>query len=248
MGCQEMKLEMENITFSYLGRRVIENINFCINEDETVVILGPSGTGKSTILQLAAGLLQPQKGKIARYFFRQAVVFQEPRLLPWKTTFENIAYGINKKISKKTVFDQVVQCASDVGLKMDDLAKYPAALSGGMRQRAAVARALAVEPEIIFFDEPFSAVDIGLRRNLQDIIIEQTKGQGFCSMFITHDLHEALRIATRLLLVGNDPATILAERIVEGIPGKRSEREIFEMMECFTKDPDFYNLLYRIKD
>lgn len=243
-----MRIEMQDIAFSYLGRRILENVNIHVNDHETLVILGASGAGKTTILQIAAGLLTPDKGEIKKSFRQQAIVFQEPRLLPWKTTYENIAYGLMNSHRPSRTRDFISDCAKKVGLKITDLEKYPAALSGGMRQRAAVARALAVNPDIIFFDEPFSAVDIGLRRNLQDIVIEEAKGQGFSSLFVTHDLHEALRIAHRLLLVGGDPATIVAERHVEGEPGKRSEREIFDMSEEFAKDRDFYDLLYRDRD
>lgn len=243
-----MKLEMQNVSFSYLGRNVIQNLSFHLNAHETLVILGPSGTGKTTILQLAAGLLQPNKGRIKRDYKCQAVVFQEPRLLPWKTTYENIGYALDANTFGNAKHNQIIQCALDVGLDLNDMGKFPAALSGGMRQRVAVARALAVKPDIIFFDEPFSAVDIGLRRNLQNIIIEQTKCQGFCSLFITHDLHEALRIAHRIILIGGDPAEVRAERHIAGVPGERTEREIFEMSEYYMQDPDFYNLLYCDKE
>ncbi|UXM96652.1 ATP-binding cassette domain-containing protein (plasmid) [Bartonella sp. HY329] len=238
-----MKLLFEDVAFAYLGRNIVENINFSICDGEIVAVLGPSGIGKTTLMQMGAGLHQPTKGQIIRNYQHQAVVFQEPRLLNWKTTFDNIAYGIKNNLSRQEKHAIVVKMAAAVGLSQDDLLKYPAALSGGMRQRVSVARALAIKPDIIYFDEPFSAVDIGLRRNLQDIIIQQAKGLGFCGLFITHDLHEALRIANRLLLIGDVPATIITERNIAGIAGERSEHDIFEMMEAYRVDPAFGALL-----
>lgn len=238
-----MILSFSDISFSFLGRTIIENLSFDVGDNEILGVLGPSGVGKTTVLQLGSGLYEPTNGKISRRFTRQAVVFQEPRLLPWKTTFENIGYGINSPLSNDEKRQLVYETAGSVGLTKDDLLKYPAALSGGMRQRVSVARALAVKPEIVFFDEPFSAVDIGLRRILQNIVIAKAAELGFAAVFITHDLHEVVRLADRLILLGGEPATIVANESIGGVRGNRSERDIFGLMESFENNPKFRELL-----
>ncbi len=238
-----MKLELDRIGHGFLGRTLFENFNLGIETGEIVGLLGPSGSGKTTILQIAAGILQPAKGKTLRNYRRHAVIFQEPRLLPWLTLLDNIAYGLAASgMRVKDRRDIAAEKAIEVGLVSADLGKYPAELSGGMRQRAGVARALAVSPDILFLDEPFSAVDVGLRRHLQDLVAAAADRQKFAALFVTHDLAEAVRICDRLLVLSARNGAIVTERRVDNRRGARTDREIFDTVEHWSSDPQFAEL------
>jgi NitT/TauT family transport system ATP-binding protein len=238
-----MKLALEGIGHAFLGRAVFERIDLSLDAGEVVALIGPSGCGKTTVLQIAAGLIDPLRGRVRRTYRRHAVVFQEPRLLPWITARDNIAYGLLASGMKRRLRVGVAERrASEVGLHALDLDKYPVELSGGMRQRAAVARALAVDPDVVFFDEPFTAVDVGLKRVLQDMVIEATARERFSALFVTHDLSEAVRVAHRLVVLSGNGGGLIADRQIEGVPGKRSDREVFEMVEAWSHDPLFREL------
>ena len=243
VGRQAMKLALHAVGHSYLGRAVFEDFDLTLNPGEVVALLGPSGCGKTTILQIAAGLIDPLRGRVARAYRRHAVVFQEPRLLPWETTLANIGYGLAASGVARAERDQRAAArARDVGLLPEDMGKYPIELSGGMRQRAAVARALAVEPDVLFFDEPFTAVDVGLKRSLQDLVIAAAEAQSFSAIFVTHDLAEAVRVADRLVLLSGEDGRVLDRRAVAGRRGARSNRDIFEMVESWSHEPIFAEL------
>ena len=238
-----MKLALHAVGHSYLGRAVFEDFDLTLNPGEVVALLGPSGCGKTTILQIAAGLIDPLRGRVARAYRRHAVVFQEPRLLPWETTLANIGYGLAASGVARAERDQRAAArARGVGLLPEDMGKYPIELSGGMRQRAAVARALAVEPDVLFFDEPFTAVDVGLKRSLQDLVIAAAEAQSFSAIFVTHDLAEAVRVADRLVLLSGEDGRVLDRRAVAGRRGARSNRDIFEMVESWSHEPIFAEL------
>lgn len=236
-----MRLELDGIGQAFLGRTVVERFDLAIAPGEVTALAGPSGCGKTTVLQIAADLAEPLRGRVRRNYARHAVVFQEPRLLPWMTTAENIGYGL--RVAGRPWKEAAARRGSEVGLAARDLAKYPAELSGGMRQRAAVARALAVDPEMIFLDEPFSAVDVGLRRDMQDLLIEAAAREGFSALFVTHDLWEAARIADRLLVMSSrGGGRVVADRAIPGRPGERSDRAVFDLVESWSAQPEFAEL------
>lgn len=239
----KVKLGLDRVGHAWLGRTVFEDFDLMLGEGEVVALVGPSGCGKTTILQIAAGLIEPLRGRVHRHYRRHAVVFQEPRLLPWMTTRDNIAYGLQVAGWDR---DQRVAtaeaCALDVGLEREDLDKYPVELSGGMRQRAAVARALAVDPDVVFFDEPFTAVDVGLKRALQDLVIAAARRARFSALFVTHDLGEAIRVAHRLIVLSGHDGSIVDHRIIAGEPGARTNRAIFDLVESWSRDPVFAEL------
>ncbi len=235
-----MKLVLDGVGHAFLGRPVFEKLDLTLAEGEVVALIGPSGCGKTTVLQIAAGLIDPLRGRVRRTYRRHAVVFQEPRLLPWMTARDNIAYGLRAIGAAATVrVEAAGRRAREVGLHPLDLDKFPAELSGGMRQRAAVARALAVDPDVVFFDEPFTAVDVGLKRALQELVIEAAAREHFSALFVTHDLAEAIRIAHRLVVMSGSVEGLAASRVIEGKPGERSDRFVFEMVEAWSRDPAF---------
>ncbi|OCK62125.1 ATP-binding cassette domain-containing protein [Bradyrhizobium sp. LMTR 3] len=238
-----MKLALESVGHAFLGRPVFEKLDLSLVEGEVVALIGPSGCGKTTVLQIAAGLIDPLRGRVRRAYRRHAVVFQEPRLLPWMTARDNIAYGLCAIGASATARVEVAERrAREVGLHPEDLDKFPVELSGGMRQRVAVARALAVDPDVVFFDEPFTAVDVGLKRALQDLVIEAAAREHFSALFVTHDLAEAVRVAHRLVVLSGSVEGLAASRVIEGKPGERNDRIVFEMVETWSRDPAFHAL------
>ena len=235
-----MKLALDGVGHAFLGRPVFEKLDLTLADGEVVALIGPSGCGKTTVLQIAAGLTDPLRGRVRRAYRRHAVVFQEPRLLPWMTARDNIAYGLRAIGAAASVrVETAERRAREVGLHPLDLDKFPAELSGGMRQRVAVARALAVDPDVVFFDEPFTAVDVGLKRALQQLVIEAAAREHFSALFVTHDLAEAVRVAHRLVVMSGSVEGLAADRAIEGRPGERSERIVFEMVEAWSRDPTF---------
>jgi len=238
-----MRLALDGIGHAFLGRTVFEHFELTLGDGEIVALLGPSGCGKTTILQIAAGLIEPLRGRVRRAYRRHAMVFQEPRLLPWQTTLANIGYGLAATgMGRAERHRHAAARAYDVGLDPEDFGKYPVELSGGMRQRAAVARAFAVDPDIVFFDEPFTAVDVGLKRALQDLVIAAAEAQRFSALFVTHDLGEAVRVADRLVLLSGEDGSVLDRRTVDGRRGQRSDREIFEMVDAWSHELAFAEL------
>lgn len=204
------RLKVENLTFSFGYETILEDISFEINIGEVVSIVGPSGGGKTTLLRLCAELLDRQEGKIKNTFKSQSVAFQDPRLLPWKNTLDNIAFGLKAQgmeIKERTQKAKEIALAFD--LEASDLSKFPKELSGGMSQRVSFARALVTKPELLFLDEPFSALDIGLKRELQDHVMKLIYKKEITILFITHDIMEAIRLSDKILLLAPDPGRIV---------------------------------------
>lgn len=243
------RLKVENLSFSFGYDTVLEDISFEVNEGEVVSIVGPSGGGKTTLLRLCAGLLDRQEGKIENSFGTQAIAFQDPRLLPWKNTLDNISFGLKAMgVSAKEREVQAKEIALKFDLEESDFDKFPKELSGGMSQRVSFARALVTKPKLLFLDEPFSALDIGLKRELQDHVMELIDDKEITIFFITHDIMEAIRLSDKILLLAPDPGRIVkifefdtpqAQRDDEYIYSQTakllSDREIIETFELEFK-------------
>lgn len=215
-------IAMENVSLVY-GKvngavPAIENININIYPGEFVCVMGPSGCGKSTLLNILAGFVQPTGGtvklnqtEIKGIDSHRGVVFQHPPLYEWYSVRKNIAFGpMMKKVPKDKIKEDVETYLEKVGLK-DAGDKKVYELSGGMKQRAAIASALINNPEILLMDEPFGALDALTREQMQDLIRKIWWNSGKTIFFITHDVDEALMLGTRILVMSRNPGKIIAD-------------------------------------
>ncbi len=195
-------LTLDNISIDLMGDTIVEDFNFALGSGEVACLFGPSGCGKTTILRAIADIIELESGYIDNRFARTAYLFQEHRLLPWRTAWENITL-----VQKSGEPGDVAELLTRLSLDAEDWHKYPHELSGGMRQRVALARALIVAPDLLLMDEPFSALDFELKQSLQDLIVERVKHAGMSIILVTHDRHEALRLSDTILLLANEKPT-----------------------------------------
>lgn len=197
---------------------VVDDVSLDIRPGEFVALLGPSGCGKSTLLRLAAGLDRPDHGDIAiesfgRRFFR-SFVFQDAHLLPWRTVLENVALPLELiGGSRKEARFQAESALERVGLK-DALERHPLQLSGGMKMRVSLARALVTQPTLLLLDEPFAALDEGTRHRLQEDLRHLWRTLRMTVLFVTHSVSEAVFLADRTLVFSPRPARIRMDHTV----------------------------------
>ena len=201
------RLKVKDLQFYYGVTQILKDINFELKKGEIKTIVGPSGGGKTTLLRLCADLLDVTEGEILNSFKKSAFVFQDARLLPWKNAVENIAMPLAKK--DKESLEKASELAIRFGLEKEDLVKYPKDLSGGMKQRVNFARALIIKPDLLFLDEPFSALDVGLKEDLQHYVLEANSEELMSVLCITHDLMEAVRLSDSVFLLKSDPGEIV---------------------------------------
>lgn len=213
-----MKIVIENVGKKFISSKkeevtALEDINFSIHEKEFVVLVGPSGCGKSTLLNIVGGLLSPSSGSV--YFEGMmekepnlAIVFQEIALLPWRTVYQNVIYGLEeKKVSKKELKEKADLYIDMVGLT-DFKDAYPKQLSGGMKQRVGIGRALAVEPDLLLMDEPFSALDAQTRLLMQEELLAIWNRTQLSTLYVTHNIEEAVYLADRVIVLSRHPGRI----------------------------------------
>lgn len=194
-------------------RPVLRDVSLTVRPGEVLAILGTSGCGKSTLLRIAGGLDSPSAGSVqidgspvTDFDARCAVGFQEPRLLPWRTVAANVALGLPRGTARDTGRARVAELLDLVGLTA--FADHrPAAISGGMAQRASLARALARNPGVLLLDEPFGALDALTRLKMQDLLLDVHAAAPTTVLLVTHDVDEALQLADRIILLGQEPAT-----------------------------------------
>lgn len=206
-------VKIVNLTKSFNNIEILKNINIDINQGEFVTLLGKSGCGKSTTLKLIAGLVNPDSGDIlfdeksvlnTKTQNREAViVFQDYSLFPHMNVFENIEFGLKiKKINKNTRKNKVKELLNLVKLEGFEK-KYPSQLSGGQKQRVAIARTLAVNPKILLLDEPFSSLDINLRNEMREFVLNLQKSLNITTILVTHDKEEALMMSDKIAVMIN---------------------------------------------
>lgn len=222
-------LNVEQVSHSFGITEVLKKVNLKIKSGQVVALVGPSGCGKTTLLHLCAGLLNLTSGHISSNFESTAFMFQEPRLLPWKNAIDNIALGLKaRKVAKKKIERISTEIGLTMGLATDDLDKFPHELSGGMQQRVALARALVLQPDLLLLDEPFSALDIGLKTELYGLLIEQFIQHNAAVLMITHDLMEAVRLSDRILLMESNPGRIVKEFFLDKNISERDDSWVYQ--------------------
>ncbi len=222
------KLEVTKLNHHFGFTEILRDINFTLQKGQILSIVGPSGGGKTTLMHLCAGLLDVEEGSVVNTFESSAFAFQEGRLLPWKNVLDNIALGlIAKGECKKDAIEKSKKIALRFGLEEKDFEKFPKDLSGGMKQRVSFARALVLEPSLLFLDEPFSALDIGLKKELQTVLIEMIAKKEISILFITHDLMEAIRLSDEILLLKADPGHIVKRFSYDLEQSKRDDKYVY---------------------
>jgi len=211
---------------------VLRDVDFDVRAGEVLAILGTSGCGKSTLLRATAGLDAPTAGTVEidgvpvrGVDDRCAFAFQEPRLLPWHTLQANIAIGLPPGVSAKEGKAKVARLLELVGLQ--DFAKHrPREVSGGMAQRASLARALARNPGVLLLDEPFGALDALTRIKMQDLLLEVHRAEPTTVLLVTHDVDEALQLADRIIVLGKDPVPESGDPAAAPAPGATIVRSV----------------------
>ncbi|MCI9238769.1 MAG: ABC transporter ATP-binding protein [Dorea sp.] len=218
-------IKVSNLSFSYAGdeKLILKDINMDVDTGEFVCILGQSGCGKSTLLRLLAGLEKPTEGEITvggrpvgGAGLDKGVVFQDYGLFPWMKAGENIMLALRQRFpgkDKKELKQIAIEMLKAVGLEESVYHKLPKELSGGMKQRCAIAQAFSIDPPILLMDEPFGALDAVTRAKLQDLVGELWSRQDpkKTVFFVTHDVDEALLLGNRIVVLGQSPSNIIYE-------------------------------------
>ena len=218
-------IAVDGVTLRYRSADapVLADVSLAVAKGELVALIGPSGCGKSTVLNLVSGLLTPTAGavRVADPAARMAYVFQRPRLLPWRTVRANVAFGLQQRNDVGgDIGERVAQVLHLVHLEGHE-DKYPHELSGGMQQRVALARGLAIDPAVCLLDEPFGALDALTRSYLQEELLGIVRQGGMTTLLVTHDIDEALLLADRILVMATGGGRIRAEVAVP-FGGERS--------------------------
>ncbi|QGT99115.1 ABC transporter [Candidatus Syntrophocurvum alkaliphilum] len=206
-------LTIDNLSVSFANLEVIDNWNFTISNSERIVLLGPSGAGKTTFLRVITGLEKPSSGTINITTKKIAMVFQEPRLIPWRTVKDNLLF-VNNNSDPTEILKR---------LQLSEFEDYfPHQLSGGMQQRVNLARALMIDPDILILDEAFSSLDWAVKIHIMKDMLSQWNQRKFTCISVTHDLKEALYIADRIIIISPRPSSIIHDIKVELSENERS--------------------------
>jgi ABC-type nitrate/sulfonate/bicarbonate transport system ATPase subunit len=206
-------IRIAGVHFAYEDKPVLEDISFSVEAGEAVVVLGPSGIGKSTILKLMSGLIEPSRGEIELASATSGVgvrlVFQEPRLFPWMSVRKNLYFALRAAKVERVEWDQRIgPLMEQVGL-LGELDARISSLSIGMAQRVALVRSLVCQPSVLLLDEPFSALDPKRRKQLQQDLLKLVGFTGVSVVMVTHDIQEALDIGDQILVLNGSPARVV---------------------------------------
>ncbi len=223
-----MILRFNDVGYTYHSKngetQAIKHMSFGIEKGEFAAVIGPSGCGKTTILSLAAGLIRPSSGAIERENVEFGYMLQRDALFPWRTVEKNIFLPLEvKKRNTPEMREKAIALAEKYGLK-DFLHKKPTQLSGGMRQRVALIRTLAAQPDILLLDEPFSALDYQTRLEVCDDVQGIIKSEHKTAILVTHDISEAIALSDKVIVLSSRPATVVAVHEIDFGGGSPKER------------------------
>jgi NitT/TauT family transport system ATP-binding protein len=245
-------LSMDDVHLEFRTGRVgrllvVERADFQVEEGELLVILGPSGSGKSTILRMFAGLLEPTSGKVSYRGTaikgpseRVGMVFQDYSLFPWLTVRENVFFGPKSRGERPETYTSRAERLLEVARLTDFEEAYPGQLSGGMRQRVAIIRALANDPDVLLMDEPFGALDLQTRWQMQEFLLETKRITQKTIVFVTHDIDEAVFVGDRIYIASPRPLSLGKCFEVPFSPASRTLE--------LRRDPTFVTLVNRVRD
>jgi NitT/TauT family transport system ATP-binding protein len=242
------RIEFERVSVEFGRLRVVDDVSCSIRDGEFVSVIGPSGCGKTTMLNMVAGFMQPTSGQVlldgkpvAAPGPDRGVIFQEYGVFPWLTVKENIAFGLKLHASRVSEVEREEICQRYMALMgLSEFADaWPKTLSGGMRQRLAIARAYAVKPQFLLMDEPFGALDAQTRSAMQDLLLQVLQAEGKTVMLVTHSVEEAIYLSNRIIVMTARPTRI---------------REIIEVPFGYPRDeslhekPEFGELRSHVRD
>ncbi|MEJ6951821.1 ABC transporter ATP-binding protein [Natronospora cellulosivora (SeqCode)] len=215
--------------------KVLDGVSLSLKKGEILALVGPSACGKSTLLNIIAGLLREDKGDLERLDrSRLAYIFQEPRLLPWMSLEDNISFVQKNFMTREEALPIRNSLLADVDL-LDFKDLYPGQLSGGMKQRLEFVRALSIKPDLLLMDEAFKSLDLALKFQLRNLLLKEFAKHKFGILLVTHDPEEAVLLADKIIILNQRPSRVSR---VFNIDIKREER--------LLKDPQIYNLLQDI--
>ena len=233
------ELRVHDLAHAFARDEVLSGIHFRVRAGEVVALVGPSGCGKTTLLHLAAGLLTVQEGRVDNGFASTAFMFQQPRLLPWKTALDNVALGLKAAgVKRAERHFRARALALRLGLAHRDLDKFPHQLSGGMQSRVALARALVLAPELLLLDEPFSAVDEQTRRKFQEDMLQLVQNEKKTFIFVTHSIEEAVYVSDQIAILLPRPSRV--SEIIR--PSSFRDKSV----DNIRRDPEYLDIVDRI--
>ena len=252
-------VQLQHIHMEFNTKRgkfiALKDINLDIATGEFISVIGHSGCGKSTVMNLIAGLLTATEGvllvggrEISGPGADRAVVFQNHSLLPWMTCFENVYLAVEQVFKSKESSEKLTARTMDalalVGLT-SSAHKYPREISGGMKQRVGIARALAMEPKVLLMDEPFGALDALTRANLQDELMKICANTGTTALMVTHDVDEAVLLSDRIVMMTNGPSATIGEILDVPLARPRERLELAENAEYHHIRSEVLKFLYQ---
>jgi nitrate/nitrite transport system ATP-binding protein len=248
-------VEVSNVGMSFKTKKgtfqALQNVDLKISKGEFITLIGHSGCGKSTLLNLIAGLTLPTQGslicngrEISGPGPERAVVFQNHSLLPWLTCAENVHLAV-ERVFGSTESKAQLKARTEAALAMVGLThalhKYPSEISGGMKQRVGIARALSMEPQVLLMDEPFGALDALTRAHLQDELLDIVANTKATVVMVTHDVDEAVLLSNRIVMLTNGPAATIGEILEVDLVGKRDRVDL-------ANDPHYHKLRAAVLD
>jgi NitT/TauT family transport system ATP-binding protein len=244
----KVRIAFDRVSVSFGTMTVVDDVSYSIHDREFVSVIGPSGCGKTTMMNIVAGFMQPSAGTVTLDGTpiqgpgpERGVIFQEYGVFPWLTVKQNIEFGLRLRANRTTPADRAEICRRYMGLMgLADFADaWPRMLSGGMRQRLALARAYAVKPQFLLMDEPFGALDAQTRSAMQDLLLEVLAAEGKTVMLITHSVEEAIYLSNRIIVMTARPTRI---REIIDVPFP------YPRVDSLHESPEFGELRAHVRD